>query len=525
MNLYKIVFYCILSYSSIFAYDSINIIPQPNSIKILNSKFKINSNTKIVYQETDLESIKILNEEIEKRLGYKLKLTREPLVANSIKLSHKKTVIDESYQMNIQEDIILITGSKTGKFYAIQSLIQLIQTHGENLPTCEIQDSPRFKWRGMHLDVARHMFPVKDIKKFLRWMAYHKLNTFHWHLTEDQGWRIEIKKYPKLTQIGAWRRSTPPYGTRKSDNNRQYGGYYSQEEIKDIVAYAQELHITIVPEIDMPGHMSAAIASYPELGNTDIQYYNPQVMNRWGVYPYILAPKEETFKWIEDVLQEVCELFPSKYIHIGGDEAPKDQWEESSFAKEFMKKNKLKDSHELQSYFIQRLESILKSKGRKLIGWDEIREGGLSSEATVMSWRGEKGGIASAKEGHDVVMTPINFTYFDHYQAPAEEELAKGVKYEAIGGFTPIEEIYSYNPTPQSLTEKEKKHILGTQAQLWSEYMHTWDKVEYMAFPRMAALAEVAWTQIENKDIKHFKTRLKSIQLQYKRAGINYYQK
>jgi hexosaminidase len=291
------------------------------------------------------------------------------------------------------------------------------------------------------------------------------------------------------------------------------------------VAYAEKLHITIVPEIDMPGQMSAAIASYPELGNTDIQYFNPQVMNRWGVYPYILAPKEKTFEWIDNVLEEVCQLFPSQYIHIGGDEAPKDQWEESAFAQEFIKKNKLKDTHGLQSYFIKRLEASLKSKGRKLIGWDEIREGGLSSDATVMSWRGEKGGIASVKEGHDVVMTPINFTYFDHYQAPEKQELAKGMKYEAIGGLTPIEEIYSYDPTPEVLSEDEKKHVLGTQAQLWTEYMHTWDKVEYMAFPRIAALAEVAWTQIEHKNIDEFHQRLKTIKLQYKRAGINYYEK
>ena len=528
MNTKKLLISFYLVFVGIMNAHEYSIIPQVKQIKKLDGEFKIDTNTQVIFDKNLKNEADLLMKDIELINGLQLSTTNSSPTNNFISFQMINPLINtlESYSLNINKNSIVVSAnSARGIFYASQTLLQLLQVNYGVAPACIITDKPRFSWRGMHLDVARHMFPLNDIKKFLRWMAYHKLNIFHLHLTEDQGWRIEIKKYPKLTSIGAWRRSTPPYGSRKSDNNIKYGGFYTQAQLKDLVAYAKKLHITIVPEIDMPGHMAAAIASYPEIGNTDIQYFNPQVMNRWGVYPYTLAPKEKTFKWIDDVLSEVCEIFPSTYIHIGGDEAPKDQWEESDFAKEFMKNNNLKDTHELQSYFITRIEKILHKKNRKMIGWDEIREGGLSPDATVMSWRGEEGGIASAKEGHNVVMTPIKFTYFNFYQAPEQEQLAKGKHFEAFGGFIPIEKIYGYNPVPTELTPKESQHILGTQAQLWSEYIKTWDRLEYMAFPRIAALSEVAWSPAENKDFLNFSKRLQSIKLQYKRAGINLYEK
>jgi hexosaminidase len=287
------------------------------------------------------------------------------------------------------------------------------------------------------------------------------------------------------------------------------------------VDYAAERQVTIVPEIDMPGHMAAAITAYPELGNSDIPNYKPKVETRWGVHYYTLAPTEETFRFVDDVLTELCELFPSTYIHIGGDEAPKDQWEQSPRVKELMKKEGMKDGHDVQSYFIKRVEKILEKKGRKLVGWDEIREGGLSPKATVMSWRGEQGGIASAKEGHDVVMASNSHLYFDHYQRPAKEELAKSLELETIGGFRPIASVYSYDPVPKVLSAAEAKHILGVQAQLWTEYMKDFKKVEYMAFPRIAALAEIAWTPVERKDYAGFRSRLDGVLKHYDAAGLN----
>jgi len=374
----------------------------------------------------------------------------------------------------------------------------------------------------MHLDVGRHIFEPKDIKKFVDQLAIHKLNTLHWHLTEDQGWRIEIKKYPKLTSVGGFRASTPPYGNRRGSDGKRYGGFYTQKQIKDIVAYAKARHITIVPEIDMPGHMAAAITAYPELGNTDVPNYKPTVATHWGVFPYILAPKEETFQWVDDVLTELCELFPSSYIHIGGDEAPKGQWKQSKFAQSVMKREGLKNEHDLQSYFIGRVEKMLTAKGRKLIGWDEIREGGLSPNATMMLWRGWNHAIASVNEGHDVVMAPGSHTYFDHYQYNPGAILSQGIEYEAIGGHRTLDSVYSFNPVPKEFQGTPKaKHILGCQAQLWSEYMKTWDKVEYRAFPRIAALAEVAWTANDRKDLADFKIRLKPMMARYKATGIN----
>jgi hexosaminidase len=511
------------------------IIPLPKEMKTGEGTFPIFSNEGIRY-DPRLESVaKLFAADLKERRNKDLEMVREEMrmrIPSEIRLD-----LDESlplkpggYKLDVTPETVRVVGKDVaGAWYGTRSIIQMLPPKGMDawvsskdigLPAVSITDEPRFGWRGMHLDVGRHFFPVEDIKSFIDWLAFHKLNVFHWHLTEDQGWRIEIKKYPKLTEVGAFRDSTPPYGNRNSDDGKRYGGFYTREQIKDIVAYAAARQVTIVPEIDMPGHMAAAIAAYPELGNSDIPDYKPKVETRWGVHYYTLAPTEETFRFVDDVLTELCELFPSTYIHIGGDEAPKDQWEQSPRVRELMKKEKMKDGHDVQSYFIKRVEKILEKKGRKLIGWDEIREGGLSPRATVMSWRGESGGIASAKEGHDVVMASNTHLYFDHYQRPEKEELAKGLGYEAIGGFRPIASVYSYDPVPKALSLQEAKHILGVQGQLWTEYMKDFDKVEYMAFPRIAALAEVAWTPVERKDYAGFRRRLDGILRHYDAAGL-----
>ncbi|GFR74545.1 beta-hexosaminidase [Elysia marginata] len=363
------------------------------------------------------------------------------------------------------------------------------------------------------------------------------MNRFHWHLTEDQGWRIEIKKYPRLTEVGAFRNGTiVGHYPGETNDETPYKGFYTQEEIKDIVDYAVKRHITIIPEIELPGHSSAAIAAYPELSCFP---YEPTVIpenmmskkslkemkgdrkkfvqETWGVCNDVFVPSEATFTFLENVLSEVVTLFPSNYIHIGGDECPKKNWKRSRFCQNLIKKKGLKDEHELQSYFIQRIEKYLNSKGKKIIGWDEILEGGIAPSATVMSWRGEQGGIVAAKQKHDVVMTPNNFCYFDHYQAkPTEEEPL------AIGGYTPVEEVYSYYPIPGELKEDEQKYILGAQGNVWTEYMANTSKVEYMILPRMTALSEVLWTSKESKNWEEFKLRLQNMRRIYDKDGYNY---
>lgn len=507
----------------------LSIIPKPLEASQSEGSFTLLESTSIRHHKDLRIEAELLASAIERATGFKPSLYDESL---KIKLSQpihltlgKDGEAKEGYELTVTKAGIQIKGNDSaGAFYGCQSLIQLIPVDGaKEVPLCSVTDQPRFGWRGMHLDVGRHMFATEDIKKFIDWLAFHKINTFHWHLTEDQGWRIEIKKYPKLTEVGAYRASTPPYGDRRGSDGKRYGGFYTQEQIKEIVAYAKARHITVVPEIDMPGHMAAAIAAYPNLGNTDIANYSPKVETLWGVHPYILAPKEDTFQFIDDILTEVCELFPSTYIHIGGDEAPKKQWKQSKFAQSVIQREGLHSEHELQSYFIKRVEKILESKGRKLIGWDEIREGGLSPNATVMCWKGNgiKSAVASAREGHDVVMAPNSNTYFDHYQRPAKEELAKGVEFEAIGGNLTLQRLYQFEPVPSALDEKTRGHILGVQGQLWTEYMHTWDKVEYMAFPRVAAMSELGWTRHDDKNYEDFRARLTTITQHYKKAGVN----
>ncbi len=486
------------------------VIPKPQTLLALSGDFNLNN--EVAFFVEDRSSVSAVKKEtqqfrdkVQKYYGLDIRHTKSEGYRSCIYIwLDSASIPPEGYMMFINKNDINIYGSKAGVFYALESLFQLIQpgvNQGEwIIPSCNIIDYPRFSWRGMHLDVARHFFQKDYVKQYLRYMAMYKLNTFHWHLTDDQGWRIEIKKYPLLTSIGGWRDSTLlghfSEPVDRYDRTR-YGGYYTQEEIKEVVRFADSLHITVVPEIEMPGHARALLSAYPELGSGAKQ----NAAGTWGVFTEVMWPREETFSTLKGILDEVCLLFPGKYIHIGGDECPKEEWSKSEFCQNFMKDNHLKDEDELQSYFIQRIVTYLGTKNKKAIGWDEILEGGLADGAAVMSWRGEDGGIAAAKSHHDVVMTPVSHCYFDYYQSKNPGEPL------AIGGYLPLNKVYSYDPVPASLTETEKKHILGVQANLWTEYIPTFAQVEYMIFPRMAALSEVAWSRKEIKNYDEFLSR------------------
>ncbi|MCB9080363.1 MAG: family 20 glycosylhydrolase [Lewinellaceae bacterium] len=450
--------------------------------------------------------------------------TNTPPAATSNRINLKldsKFPSSEGYRLSISASgIDLTAATPAGLFYGIQSLLQLATAGRESntltkIAAAVIQDQPRFGYRGMHLDVSRHFFPVAFIKEYLDMLATYKFNYFHWHLTDDQGWRIEIKRYPKLQQVAAWREETLQGHARNQParyDGRAYGGFYTQSEVREIVKYAQERYITIIPEIEMPGHSVAVLAAYPELACTDGPF---KVATKWGVFEDVFCPKEETFTFLENVLSEVIALFPGKYIHIGGDECPKTRWKESSLAQAVMKTNNLADEDELQSYFIRRIEAFLQSKGKRLMGWDEILEGGLAPNATVMSWRGIQGGIDAARQGHDVVMTPTQYCYFDYYQADnALEPLA-------IGGMLPIEKVYSYEPIPAELTPQESRHILGAQGNVWTEYIADPADVQYMAYARMMALSEVVWSDPTQKEFRGFAQRLAPQLNHWQQQGIN----
>ncbi len=421
------------------------------------------------------------------------------------------------YEIEVTGNKIYIKGNSLGKFYAFETLKQMISVNAKKqivIPNCTIKDWPRFQYRGMHLDVGRHYFPVSFVKKYIDYLATYKYNTFHWHLTEDQGWRIEIKKYPLLTQVGGCRDRTliGRYGSKKYDSIK-YCGFYTQKEVKEIVKYADERNITVIPEIEMPGHSTAALASYPFLGCTKGPY---KVMDTWGVLDDVYcAGNDSTFTFLQNVLDEVMQLFPSKYIHIGGDECPKERWKTCPQCQLRIKNEKLKDEHALQSYFISRIEKYLNSKGRNIIGWDEILEGGLAPNATVMSWRGEEGGIAAAQQNHDVIMTPGTYCYLDHSQTKNEDSVT-------IGGYLPLETVYSYEPVPAILNAAQAKHVLGAQGNVWTEYMKNPAKVEYMIFPRMTALCEVLWSPKEKRNWADYERRLPVIFERLNKEKINY---
>ncbi len=439
---------------------------------------------------------------IEKAKGIESSLNYQYTIVRLI-VKPNDSIHQEGYKLSVSEKgIVIQAATEAGLFYGVQTFTQLVPLTGTKVPFVEINDYPRFAYRGLHLDVCRHMFSVEFIKKYIDLMAKHKFNRFHWHLTDDQGWRIEIKKYPKLQEIGAYRKGTVigHAGHSNTYDTIRYGGYYTQQEIRQVVAYAKLRYVTIIPEIEMPGHAEAAIAAYPELGCRGDQI---QTERTFGVFdPIFCAGQETTFTFLEDVLTEVAELFPGTYIHIGGDEAPKTRWKECPHCQKRIKDNGLKDEHELQSYFISRIEKFVNSKGKQIIGWDEILEGGLAPNATVMSWRGEEGGIAAAKEKHNVIMTPGNWCYFDHYQDTSITEPP------AIGGLTPVREVYTFEPLPAKLTDQETKFILGAQANVWTEYILTPQHVEYMVYPRACALAEVVWSPKEKRDYLDFLQRM-----------------
>lgn len=489
------------------------IIPAPVSVKKTPGEFLLSQETLIQADTPNNKAVQFFSAFLANNMAYnkQVGLRNAKAGSNVIYLTSAGTenLPAEGYRLTITPQKITIAGKGAGLFYGIQTLIQLMPAERAataKIPAVQIEDYPRFGYRGLMLDVCRHFFSVEFVKKYIDLMAGYKLNTFHWHLTDDQGWRIEIKKYPRLTSVGSKRAQTVIGNYRdrtpQQFDNTPYGGYYTQDQIRDVVKYAAARYITVVPEIEMPGHSQAALAAYPELScDPSLEYKTAET---WGVFNNIYCPSEKTFSFLQDVLTEVIDLFPSKYIHIGGDEAPKTVWKNSKFCQDLIKRLKLKDEHSLQSYFIQRMEKFVNTKGRSIIGWDEILEGGLAPNATVMSWRGEQGGIDAAKQNHDVIMTPgSNGLYIDHSQGKLNQEPL------SIGGNEPVSKIYSYNPTPAALNADQQKHILGVQANLWTEYIATDAKVEYMALPRIIALSEVAWSPLANKNFTDFnETRL-----------------
>jgi hexosaminidase len=500
---------------------NISIIPQPTKLNILSGSFTLNNQVKIYVEDADLKPIaQQLVSRLKAADGTSPSISSEipnGIIKNGVLFlkSNDASLNTEGYRLTVTSDqITIISNTPQGAFYALQSLYQLMPPEiftpvllkrkaTWRVPAVDIEDKPRFGYRGLHLDVSRHFQSVAFVKKYIDMMSMHKMNTFHWHLTDDQGWRIEIKKYPKLTEIGS-KRSQTVVGHNNDKPQRfdgvPHGGFYTQEQIKDVVAYAATRYVTVVPEIEMPGHALAALAAYPELSCDPSKTY--QVATTFGVFKDVFCPTEKTFTFLEDVLTEVIDLFPSKNIHIGGDECPKDAWKNSAFCQDLIKKEGLKDEHELQSYFIRRIEKFLNSKGRNIIGWDEILEGGLAPNATVMSWRGIEGGIAAAKENHNVIMTPGSHCYFDYYQADPETEPL------AIGGLLSLEKVYEYEPIPEALTEEQGKYILGAQANVWTEYLKTASYVEYMVYPRLCALAEVVWSPKKARNYDNFVGRL-----------------
>ncbi len=509
------------------------LIPQPNKVELQKGNFTINKNT-IIHSEKNAEEAAYLKQYILENYGLKLKVTykikEETNTITFLKATEKACENNkEEYQLNVSANSIKIFAtSNAGIFYGIQTLIQLLPIEKNNpltIACLQINDAPRYQWRGMHLDCSRHFFTKQEVKKYIDYLAMYKLNVFHWHLVDDQGWRVEIKKYPLLTQIGSKRSATligkptfdslgNPSANDKYDSTL-YEGFYTQNDVKEIVAYAKNRHITVLPEIEMPGHSLAALAAYPQFACNPGPF---QTFSRWGVSDDVYcAGNDETFVFLENILKEVMQLFPSKYIHIGGDECVKTKWKACPKCQKRKADEHLEDEEALQSYFITRIEKMVNANGRQIIGWDEILEGGLAPNAALMSWRGINGGIAAAKQNHFVVMSPGRPCYFDHYQSRD-----KAAEPMAIGGFNPLDSVYNYNPTPDSLNANEQKFIMGAQANVWTEYITNFSQVEYMALPRMSAISEVLWTNLENKNFPDFKERLHIHKGILDRMKINY---
>jgi hexosaminidase len=514
MRNYRFLFSLVLLFACLQAEaQKHQIIPQPNEITLeANSKISIHEGMTVstpggsewdlvnLYLVEKLQALGIQASSAKNREGAKVHVM--------FMLDMDALAAPEGYRLRITEAgerhpngaVQVASKNAAGAFYAAQTLLQLIED--QMITVGDIKDAPRFPYRGMHLDVSRHFFPVSFIKQYIDLLAEAKMNTFHWHLTDDQGWRIEILQYPKLQEISAWRKETLKghYNDQPHQfDKKRYGGYYTQEEVREVVKYAKSRFVTIIPEIEMPGHAQAVLAAYPELSCNQKPI---ETATKWGIFEDVFCAREETFVFLENVLTEVIDLFPGTYIHIGGDECPKERWKTCATCQQRIKDLKLKNEDELQSYFIKRMERFINSKDRKIIGWDEILEGGLAPGATVMSWRGTEGGITAAKAGHDVVMTPGSHCYFDHYQSDSPNEPL------AIGGLNPIEKTYSYEPIPAGLDFAQAKHILGAQGNVWTEYMPTTEQVLYMATARMQAMAEVGWTKPEKKNLPDFLRRL-----------------
>lgn len=505
------------------------IIPQPMQLDLGSGFFALDKGVAIQYDPTQPGLKKVADfftAQVTAISGMQLKHNQPASAKILLVIAKNKLKSDEGYVLHVEEKKIHISASGiAGLFYGIQSLLQAlppVRTHAAlKIPVMRVQDEPRFSWRGLHLDVSRHFFPIPVIKEYIDLMSAYKLNTFHWHLVDDQGWRIEIKKYPKLTEVGAWRvnQNDKIWGNRpqaQPGETADYGGYYTQQEIKEIVAYAKERQVNIVPEIEMPGHVASAIASYPELSCKQQPQLQMTGGNYTGMSSNYCAGNEKVYTFLQDVLSEVVALFPYTYVHIGGDEVDKNPWKQCARCQQKMKDEHLKNEEELQSYFIKRMEKFLLSKKRKMVGWDEILEGGLAPEATVMSWRGEAGGIEAAKMNHDVVMSPGSPMYFDHYQAGPEGEPV------AFGGFNPLKRVYAYNPVPKELPADKHHHVLGAQANVWTEMISTTSHLEYMILPRMLALSEVVWSPQEKKDWTDFSKRLKYHFNAFDQKGYNY---
>ncbi len=510
-----------------------NVIPQPKTItESVNGKpFVISEKVSITYPSSQSELAKeanFLSEYLNEILGYSLKVeTSDSFKTGAINLSIDANSFTEkdSYKIIVNENNINIIASNTSSaFYAIQTLRKSLPFDAENeniaMPAAEIYDYPRFGYRGAMLDVSRHIFPLDSVKEYIEVMALHNMNKFHLHLTDDQGWRIEIKKYPELTEVGAWRAGTK-IGKSETFDTIRYGGYYTQEELRELVQYAADRHITIIPEIDLPGHQLAALATYPEFGCTGGPY---EVWRQWGVSEDVIcAGNEDAMRFLEDVLVEVMDIFPGEYIHIGGDECPKTRWEQCPKCQAKIKELGLKDDDKfkaeayLQSYIMKRMEKFLEDHGRKVIGWDEILEGGLGPNVTVMSWRSIDAGKEAAQQHHDVIMTPCSHLYFDYYQTDNTDN-----EPVAIGGYIPVSRVYEFEPIPSGLTDEEAKHILGPQANLWVEYIKNMNTVFYRVLPRMDALSEVQWVMPEQKNYDDFLNRAYKMVELYDIKGWNY---
>lgn len=517
-----------LSFSMLSAHAAdanYNVVPLPKSVVMVKGQpFNLTSATTIVYEGTNPEmkrNARFLSEYIQQSTGIKTTLLdkRDKKAAAIVLVINPKVQGDEAYRLTVNNKQVTIAASTpAGVFYGIQTLRKSlpVQTNGADitLPAVDVADAPRFGYRGMMLDCGRHFFPVSFVKKFIDILAMHNMNVFHWHLTEDQGWRLEIKSHPELTAKSSMRSGTVIGHNATVDDSIPHGGFYTQQEARDIVEYARQRHITVIPEIDMPGHTLAALAAYPELGCTGGLY---EVGHRWGVYKDVLClGKESTYKFVQDVIDEVVDIFPAKYFHIGGDESPTVMWEKCPNCLQKAKDENTDIKH-LQQYFTNRIEKYLNSKGKSIIGWDEILEGKINQSATIMSWRGVEPGLKAAKQGHDVIMTPSSHVYFDHYQA-------KETKHEpdAIGGCSPVEKVYSYEPLPETLDAEAKNRIKGVQANLWTEYIPFTTQAEYMVLPRMAALAEVQWTPAGQKNFDNFSKRALRLSDLYDRYGYVY---